>query len=181
MKGIILITNFFEDTEAITTVDVLKRAGVEVDYVSLKETKDITTQYNLKIICDKLFSEVDIKKYDFLIIPGGRAVMSELVNMNDVKDAIHHFARGGKLVATICAAPLLVGELGYLQDKDYTCFPGCEKTIIGGKKKNVGVVTDANFITGKSMAYSVEFALAIIEYLLGKDTRKEIKKHIFGE
>lgn len=180
-KGIILIANYFEDTEAIATVDVLKRSGIVVDFVSLEETLEITTQYQLKIICDKLLDEIDIKKYDFLIIPGGRAVMRELVNREDVRDIIHHFAKGGKLVATICAAPLLLGELGYLVEKNYTCFPGCEKTIVGGKKKLAGVVVDENLITAKSMAYSIEFALTIIEYLLGKEKRKEIKRMIFGE
>jgi len=181
MKGLVLITNFFEDTEAIATIDVLKRAGLEIDLVSLKETKEITTQYKLKIICDKLIEEVDPRDYNFLIIPGGRAVMAELVHLENVKEIIHHFAKSEKLVATICAAPLLVGELGYLADKSYTCFPGCEKTIIGGKKKSSGVVKDKNFITAKSMAYSIDFALTIIEYLLGNDKKKEIKKMIYGE
>lgn len=181
MKGIVLITNYFEDTEVLATVDVLKRAGLEIDLVSLKNTKEIVTQYKLRIICDKLIEEVDIRNYDFLIIPGGRAVMNELCNLENVKETIHHFAKSNKLVATICAAPLLVGELGYFVDKNYTCFPGCEKTIIGGKKKTSGVVVSKNFITAKSMAYSIRFALAIIEYLLGKDKRREIKKMIYGE
>lgn len=180
-KGIILLTDFFEDTEAICTIDVLKRSGIDIDIVSLKQDKEVISQYNLKVICDKTFEDVEVKKYDFLVIPGGRAVMRDLVNREEVKDAIHHFAKGDKLVATICAAPLLLGELGYLVDKNYTCFPGCEATILGGKKKDSGVVVDGNFITGKSMAYSVEFALTIIEYLLGKEKRKEIKKMIFGE
>lgn len=180
-KGLILIADYFEDTEAIATVDVLKRAEIDVDFVSLKDTKEVVTQYNLNIICDKVLEEVEVKKYDFLIIPGGRAVLRELVNREDVKDIIHHFAKGDKLVATICAAPLLLGELGYLVDKCYTCFPGCDQTILGGKKKDSGVVIDGNFITAKSMAYSLEFALTIIEYLLGKEKRKEIKKIIFGE
>lgn len=180
-KGIILITDCFEDTEAIATVDVLKRAEIDIDFISLKNVKEVTTQYNLKVISDKTIDEIDVKKYDFLVIPGGRAVMRELVNREDVKDIIHHFAKGDKLVATICAAPLLLGELGYLVEKNYTCFPGCEKKILGGKKKDVGVVVDGNIITAKSMAYSIEFALSIIEYLLGKDKKKEIKKNIYGE
>lgn len=180
-KGIILLTDFFEDTEAICTIDILKRSGIDIDIVSLKEEKEVVSQYNLKVICDKTFEDVEVKKYDFLLIPGGRAVLNDLVNREEVKDIIHHFAKGGKLVATICAAPLLLGELGYLVEKNYTCFPGCEATILGGKKKDSGVVVDGNFITAKSMAYSVEFALTIVEYLLGKEKRKEIKKQIFGE
>ncbi len=181
MKGLLLITNYFEDSEGLTTLDILRRAQLEVDLVSLKETLEITTQSNVKIVCDKLIENIDVRNYDFLVIPGGRAVMAELKVMDNVKEIIHHFVKSQKLVATICAAPYLVGELGYLKDKNYTCFPGFEKMIIGGKKKDSGVVVDGAFITARSMAYSVDFALAIIEYLLGKETRKNIKKSIFGE
>lgn len=180
-KGIILLTDYFEDTEAICTVDILKRSGLEIELVSLKEGKEVLSQYNLKVLCDKQIEEVEVKKYDFLLIPGGRAVLREIVNLEQVKDIIHHFAKGGKLVGAICAAPILLGELGYLVEKNYTCFPGFEKTILGGKRKDSGVVVDGNFITAKSMAYSVDFALAIVEYLLGKDVRRETKKQIFGE
>ena len=181
MKGIILITNFFEDVEAIATVDVLRRAKIDIEYASLNETLDAKTQSNLQIKCDKLLSEVDINKYDFLVIPGGRAVMSDLKNRSMVNTIITAFASQEKLVASICAAPYLVGRLGYFEGGKYTCFPGCNEGVEKGKRVDKGVVVYKNFITAKSMAYSIDFALEIIEYLLGSNVRKQIDRSVHGE
>lgn len=181
MKGLILITNYFEDVEAICTVDILRRARLVCDYVSLNNSLENFTQSNLLIKCDKLIKDVKLDDYDFLIIPGGRAVMNDLKNRREVNEIINHFARENKLVASICAAPYLVGRLGYFEGGTYTCFPGCNEGIEKGKLVNKGVVVYKNFITSKAMGYSVDFSLAIIEYLLGKDVRKQIDKSIHGD
>ena len=181
MKGIILITNFFEDVEAIATVDVLRRAKIESDYVSLNETLEAKTQSNLPIKCDILISEADLSKYDFLVIPGGKAVMTDLKNRTEVNSIITNFAMRGKLIASICAAPYLVGRLGYFEGGKYTCFPGCNEGIEKGKRVDKGVVVYKNFISAKSMAYSIDFALEIIEYLLGSNVRKQIDRSVHGE
>lgn len=181
MKGLILITNYFEDVEAICTVDILRRARLICDYVSLNNSLENFTQSNLLIKCDKLIKDVKLDDYEFLIIPGGRAVMNDLKNRREVDEIINHFARENKLVASICAAPYLVGRLGYFDGGTYTCFPGCNEGIEKGKLVNKGVVVYKNFITSKAMGYSVDFSLAIIEYLLGKDVRKQIDKSIHGD
>ena len=181
MKGLILITNYFEDVEAICTVDILRRARLVCDYVSLNNSLENFTQSNLLIKCDKLIKDIKLDDYDFLIIPGGRAVMNDLKNRREVDEIINLFARENKLVASICAAPYLVGRLGYFDGGTYTCFPGCNEGIEKGKLVNKGVVVYKNFITSKAMGYSVDFSLAIIEYLLGKDVRKQIDKSIHGD
>lgn len=181
MKGLILITNYFEDVEAICTVDILRRAGLICDYVSLNSSLDNFTQSNLLIKCDKLIKDVKLDDYDFLIIPGGKAVMNDLKNRREVSEIINCFAKKNKLVASICAAPYLVGRLGYFDGGTYTCFPGCNEGIEKGKLVNKGVVVYKNFVTSKAMGYSVDFSLAIIEYLLGKDVRKQIDKSIHGD
>ena len=180
MKGIILITNYFEDVEAICTVDILRRANLKIDYVSLNDTLDNLTQSGLQIKCDKLIKDIDLDSYDFLVIPGGKAVMSDLKKRDKVSKIIDSFALKNKLVAAICAAPYLVGRLGYYDGGTYTCFPGCNEGIEKGKLVNKGVVVYKNFISAKAMGYSVDFGLAIIEYLLGKDVRKQIDKSIHG-
>ena len=151
MKGLILITNYFEDVEAICTVDILRRARLVCDYVSLNNSLENFTQSNLLIKCDKLIKDIKLDDYDFLIIPGGRAVMNDLKNRREVDEIINLFARENKLVASICAAPYLVGRLGYFDGGTYTCFPGCNEGIEKGKLVNKGVVVYKNFITSKAM------------------------------
>ena len=181
MKGLILITNNFEDVEAIATVDVLRRAKIDIDYVSINDELEAHTQSNLYIKCDKLLKDINLGSYDFLVIPGGKAVMSELKNRKEIPSIINHFASSGKLVASICAAPYLVGRMGFFEKGKYTCFPGCNEGVTEGKRVDKGVVRFNNFITAKSMAYSIDFALEIIEYLLGKAIRNQIDLSVHGD
>ena len=177
-KGMILLNNGFEDVEAIATIDVLRRAKIELDLVSLDDT-NIKTQSGINLHSEKLLNDVNVNSYDFLIIPGGMAVFKYLHKRNEVSDLINKFAKKEKLVATICAAPSLVGKLGYFKDKKFTCFPGCEEGIVG-KYTGRGIEVAGSFITGKSMAYTIEFALEIVKYLLGKEKAKEVENSIFA-
>lgn len=180
MKGIILLASGFEDTEAITTIDILKRAGIEIDLCAVNNEKMISTQYNLNIKPELLIKKVDYTKYDFLVIPGGKAVFNTLKNLKVVDEVITYFNNSGKLIAAICAAPMLLGRLGLFEGKKFTCFPSCEEGIKGTYTKE-GVTSQDNYITGKSMAYTIEFALKIVEYLKGKELSEKVKKAVFGE
>lgn len=181
MKGIILMADFVEDTESLTTVDVLRRANLEVDLVSITDKLTIKTQSNITVKLDKLLSEITVEEYDFLIVPGGKAVFKYLDNSSEALSVIKYFIEANKLSAYICAASHLPGKLGYLKDKDYTCFPGCNSQIIGGKYlKEKSLVVDGNIITCRSMAYSIDFALAIIEKLVGKNQKEKTEKSIRG-
>ena len=179
MKGIILLASGFEDTEAITTIDILKRAGLEIDLCAVNNEKEITTQYNLKIKPELLIKKVDYTKYDFLVIPGGKAVFNTLSKLDIINDIIKHFNDSGKLIAAICAAPMLLGRNGLFTNKPFTCFPSCEVGI-EGIYTGEGVTCKDNYITGKSMAYTIEFALKIVEYLKGKEESEKIRKAVFG-
>lgn len=178
-KGIILLNNGFEDVEAIATIDVLRRAGITIDTFSLDDC-NIKTQSGIKLQSEKLYKDLNLKEYDFLVIPGGGAVFKYLHARTEVSDIINAFAKDGKLVATICAAPSLVGKLGYFKGKKYTCFPGCDEEIEGTNTKK-GVEVSGAFITAKSMAYTIDFALEIVKYLLGKEKAKIVEKSIYAE
>lgn len=177
-KGIILLNNGFEDVEAIATIDVLRRAGITIDTFSLDDN-DILTQSGINLKSEKLYKDINTSNYDFLVIPGGGAVFKYLHKRNEVSKIISKFADNNKLVATICAAPSLVGKLGYFKNKKFTCFPGCEEGI-EGKYTGNGVEVVDNFITAKSMAYTIDFALEIVKYLLGKETAKKVEKSIYA-
>ena len=178
-KGLVLLTNGFEDTEGIGTIDILKRAGLELDIVSVTSELEITTQYKNVLKLSKTLRECDLSNYDFLFIPGGGAVKNSLVNSEYVYNTIREFAKNGRLICTICAAPMLVGKLGLFENRKFTCYPGCEEGILGKYTKE-GVQVSDNYITGKSMAYSIDFGLEIVKYLLGKETYNKVKQSVYA-
>lgn len=162
MKGLILLDNFFEDTEALATLDVLKRGNLEVLKVNMSNNEILETQVGNKIIVKDFYKDVNLDSYDFLVIPGGKAVMNTLINDKRVYECIKNFNDRNKLIACICAAPSLLRD--YLTNLEFTCFPGFEK-FINGIKLDKGVVVTKNYITAKSMYYSIEFGLEIVKYL----------------
>ena len=182
MKYLMLFVDNFEDTEAISTMDVLKRGKDEVVGVSLMNRIEIQAKFGFKITVDKLIEDVSLDDFDALIIPGGPGSFLIMPNLQIVTDLINYFAKKNKLVASICAAPHLVGKLGYFKNLNYTVHPGFEDQIIGGTyRRDLGVVRDSNFITAKSMYYSIEFGLKIHEYFHGTESMESLRRSCMGE
>lgn len=180
MKGFIVLADGFEDVEGIATIDILKRAGIDLDLVSFHKNKKVLTSSNIQITLDFSLDEIRYETYDFFILPGGRAVFQHLDSSYEIAKIITHFCEKKKLICAICAAPSLIGKLGYLRDKEYCVFPGCGDKIVHGKKSDKPVVVDQNIITARSMYYSCDFALEIVAYLLGKEKAEQVKKQIQG-
>ena len=180
MKGLMILANGFEDVEAIATIDVLKRASVELDIATLHNEDVVVTSHNNRLLIDTHLIDLNYKEYDFLIIPGGQAVFKELDGNKLVDEIVNDFCSKKKLVCAICAAPLLLGKHGYLKDLEYACFPGCNEKIIGGKLSTEPVVHSENIITARSMYYSCDFALEIISCIKGNEVALEIAKQIKG-
>lgn len=182
MKGIILLGDYFEETEALSCVDVLKRAGEEITLVSVMQTLQVFTKSGYQIIAEKYLDEIKESDYDYLILPGGKAAFTILNKDSRVELLISQFIKSDKLVASICAAPHLLGRKGYFNNLDYTIFPGFEKYCISGNyQKDKGVVIAKNFITAKSMYYTIEFALAIIYYLYDENKARQVWLNCKGE
>lgn len=179
-KGLVLLATGFEDTEGIASIDIFKRAELSLDIVSVMENNEIITQCDNHLLLKKNIIDCDLQEYDFVFIPGGRAVINVLSKMKKIDEIILDFVSRNKLVATICAAPMLVGRLGLFDNKKFTCFPGCEKGVKGIYKNN-GVVVSDNFITGKAMGFSIDFALKVVEYLLGTEIVKKVEDSIYGK
>lgn len=180
MKGLIVLVNGFEDVEALATIDVLKRSGIQIDTASLFN-KEVVTQSNHKIIVEKLLDEINTKEYDFLILPGGKAVFNILDKEQVIDQLIDDFYFDNKLICAICAAPRLIAKRGYFKDLKFTIFPGCLDGDVLGTAVNKGVVVEERFITAKAMYYSIEFALEIIKKLQSKEQAKKIKNQIKGK
>ena len=179
MKGLIILVNGFEDVEALCTIDILRRSKIEIDTVSL-DNKNIITQSNNKLEVEYLLNEVEVDSYDFLILPGGKAVFNVLDNDLRIDELIDNFYQKGKLICAICAAPRLIAKRGYFNNLKFTIFPGCLDGDVLGKQVNKGVVVENKFITAKSMYYTTEFALEIINKLQGKQQKQLIEKQIKG-
>jgi 4-methyl-5(b-hydroxyethyl)-thiazole monophosphate biosynthesis len=182
VKGLIILADGFEDVEAIATIDVLKRSKLVVDLVTLNSNLEVKSSRGIIIKTEKKLSEVKETDYDFLVIPGGAAIFNVWNDNQTISLLINQFVASLKLVAAICAGPALVGKLGHYQNRQFTCFPGSEKAIMGGKYlPNKAVIRDGNFITAKAMAFSIDFGLEIVEYLQGKNQREQINHSIRGE
>ena len=179
MKGIMLFADHFEDIEALGTLDLLRRAGLTVDTVSITGKKDLVTQSNLKIKADKLIDDINMDQYSFLIIPGGAAVMETHLKSPITFGIIEFFARKNMLIGCICAAPSLLGATHYLDGLNYTCFPGFEKYSEKGIYTGSKVEVSKNFITSKGAGTMYEFAGAIISYLLGEETKNKVLNSIY--
>lgn len=179
MKGLIILVDNFEDVEALCTIDILRRSNIVIDTVSL-DKKEITTQSNNKIMVQYLLNEVDVNSYDFLVLPGGKAVFNILDNDQRIDNLIDDFYNSNKLICAICAAPRLIAKRGYFNNLKFTIFPGCLDGKVLGKQVSKGVVVEEKFITAKSMYYTTQFALEIINKLQGKQQRKLIENQIKG-
>ena len=123
-KGLIILADGFEDTAALTTVDVLRRSKLDITTMSL-DNNYVQTQSGHVIGVDLVYSQVDLKNYDFLIIPGGRAVFNVLNKDSRVDEIIDYFYNKNLLICAICAAPLLIAKRGYFKGLNFTVFPGC--------------------------------------------------------
>lgn len=180
MRGLIILANGFEDTEAITTIDILRRGGIDIVSTAYSINKEIVSQSKNSFSCDIVYKDINEKEYDFLILPGGKAVLQTLNESKEIEKLIMKFYETKKFIFAICAAPLLIGKLGLFDNLDYTCFPGCDILITKGNNTKENVVVNNMFITAKSMYYTIDFALAILEKLVSKDLKEKIERSIKG-
>jgi len=178
MKAILILADGFEDSEAIITQDVLKRAGITVTLAGLN-SKIIESSRGVRVIADTSFSVETAKKYDALILPGGGRGYKNLTNSASVNETIKYFDKNKKLIAAICAAPLVLANAGILENVKATVYPGLEKKI--PKPRNEDVIVDGHIITSKGPGTAFLFALKIVEYLLGKKIANEVKREMVIE
>ena len=177
MKLLMVITDGFEELEAVGTLAILRRANLDVTLAVIDNTK-ATGRYNLLLKGDTNLADIDdLNIYDMLIIPGGPEYIKEERDerfLMMVKD----FARCDKYIAAICAGPTILGHLGLLKGKNYTCFTSMNEDF-GGTYIDRYVVRDGKIITGRSCAASIDFALEIVDTLLGKKALNKLKDEIY--
>jgi 4-methyl-5(b-hydroxyethyl)-thiazole monophosphate biosynthesis len=180
-RVVVLLADGFEEIEAITSIDVLRRAGLNVKVAGVGKTI-VKGAHGIPVKTDiKIGSYRTIP--DAVVIPGGMPGVKNLSASRKVTDLIHKTYKKGKLVAAICAAPSYVlAPTDLLIGKKATCYPGCEDRLKGKAKfVNKRVVFDGNIITSKGPGTAFDFALKIVEELKGKSTKEEVRKKILYE
>lgn len=170
---VFLITGF-EEIEALATVDILRRGGVDVKTVSLTESKTVAGSHQVPVVADILFDEAKAHKVDMLILPGGTTAYSE---HEALKALVTDYHKAEMPIAAICASPMVFGILGLLDGRKATCYPGFEKYLKGADiVQGAAVVVDGNITTGHGPGLTIEFALQLLETLMGKAKRDEVAK-----
>lgn len=176
MKVCMIVTDGFEEIEAVGTYAILRRGGLTVDVYSLLD-KDATGRFGLTVTHLRPFSQLNAAEYGALVIPGGPEYKA-LEASAAVQSLIKQFMTEGKTVAAICAGPTILGHAGYLKGKKYTCFTSMNEDF-GGEYQEDYAVRDGNVITGKSAAATIDFGFLILETLAGKETADKTKKEIY--
>ena len=142
------IANGSEEIEALTVVDVLRRAGVDIETVSITGKSEAILSHGVKIQCDTTIEDADLSDADMLLLPGGLPGATNLNEHSAVRDAMLKQYQAGKKVGAICAAPLVLGSLGILEGKNATCYPGFENQMTGATYTADIFTVDGNVITG---------------------------------
>jgi 4-methyl-5(b-hydroxyethyl)-thiazole monophosphate biosynthesis len=174
MKVFIFLAEGFEESEAVVTIDTIRRGKLDVTSVSITGKLQVTGAHGIPVTADILFEDADFSSGDMLILPGGMPGASNLNNHRGLKNLLKQFIAEGKRVAAICAAPLVLGGLDLLQGKKATAYPGFEDTLKGAERVEKGVVKDGNIITGRGPGFAFDFGLAIVEELKGKAIADEV-------
>jgi len=178
-KALVLMAAGFEEIELTTVVDLLRRAEIDVTLASIDKQECVKGAHEMGIMADKPLCCCESNGYDALVLPGGWPGALNLCESGDVQKIISEFAKAGKLIAAICAAPYILGQMGLLNGKMATCYPGFEEELKGATISNDCTVTDGNIITGKGPGYAAQFALAIVDKLLGREKTEELEKSTF--
>jgi 4-methyl-5(b-hydroxyethyl)-thiazole monophosphate biosynthesis len=195
-KVLVFLADGFEEVEALTPVDYLRRAGIEVATVSITIEKTVQGAHKIPVIADSTIFEIDDEaaaaNADALVIPGGLPGSSNLAACAKLSALIKKYDAAGKLIAAICAAPALVlAPLGVLDGRRFTCYPGMEADVTRcgagdgcpewtSAADSGGVVVSDNIITSRGAGLAAVFSFKIIEKLLDKAASDKIKEAVLA-
>lgn len=176
-KIAVFFVDGFEEIEALTVVDLCRRAGIEVDMVSMMEKREVMGAHHIPVRCEIMFDDIQKDGYDMVVLPGG-AGHKKLEAHAGLMALVDTYFEADKYVAAICASPSILGRRGILKGKKACCFPSFEEHLQGAEVSFDNVCVDGKVITSRSMGTSIDFALAIIEALEGAELADKKAKEI---
>ena len=174
----IFMANGCEEIEGLTVVDILRRAGLEIEMISINETTEVTGSHGISFSADTVFEQVNFDELDAVVLQGGMPGTLNLGEHAGVVSIIQKFAGEGKLVAAICAAPSVLGAAGILKGKCAVCHPGFEEKLTGAVVSEDTAVTDGSIITSRGMGTAIDFALAIVKYFKDENAVADLKQKL---
>ncbi len=179
IKALILLGRGFEEIEAITPIDILRRAGVEVVTASVEQDRWVTGGRGIPVMADKLLSECGDEDFEALILPGGPGIAA-LKGREDIQLLARRYMERGKTVAAICAAPTVLGAAGLLGGRRVTSFPATRDEVeaLAGEYSENRVVEDRELLTSRGAGTAEEFSLALVAKLLGPEIAEKVRVQI---
>ena len=174
---IILLADGFEEIEALTPLDMLRRAGLDAKTVGING-KIVTGSHSIPVITDLSPDEVDLSAVSAVILPGGMPGALNLDSSPFVDRAVRTVYEKGGILAAICAAPLVLGRRGILNRKEATCYPGFEKELVGATVSDKAAVTDGNIITARGMGAALAFSKELLKKFVGEERCKSLAESI---
>ncbi len=169
-KVYIFFADGLEEIEGLTVVDMMRRAGIDIDIVSINDKIKVTGSHNISIDADILLKDIQPSQADMFVLPGGLPGTTHLAENEVLGKILKEAAAAGKYVAAICAAPSVLGKYGILAGKHATCYPGFEDKLTEAYCSTDNVVVDGNVITSRGMGTAIEFSACLVS-LLKKDNQ----------
>lgn len=179
MKVYLFLADGFEEIEAITVVDILRRSNIEIETVSITGKREVIGAHGIIVLSDILFEQADYENADMIILPGGQPGTRNLCGHTGLKVQLFKFSSQKKWIAAICAAPTVLGKLGLLEGISAVCYPGCEKQLIGAIiDSDDSTAVDRNIITSRGPGTAFQFAFKIVEVLKNLDIARSVKEEM---
>lgn len=179
-KVILFFANGTEEIEALTALDLLRRAGAEVVLAGVGG-REVTGSHGIRITADVDASDITSFDFDMVVVPGGMPGTMHMDGSEIVDKALRTTFENGGFITAICAAPLVLGKRGYLKNKKAICYPGFESYLEGAVLSETRVCRDGNVITAAGAGVAMEFALALISALYGEEKEKQIRASVLAD
>lgn len=177
-KVCVFFAEGFEEIEALTVVDLLRRVGVDTAMVSVSGGLEVRGSHGVAVGMDLMFNEVDFQEVDMLVLPGGMPGTRNLEEYQPLMEVLDLFHSEERFISAICAAPSILGHRGMLKGRKACCFPDFETHLEGAEVSRNEVEVSGHFITARGMGCSIAFALAVVERLMGQENAEELAEKI---
>lgn len=172
----VFLAEGFEDIEALAPVDILRRAGLEVETVSITDEIVVRSAHGVGVVADRTLAEIDFDDAELMFLPGGLPGATNLDACQELREGLTGHFKAGRPIAAICAAPLVLGRLGILEGRRATCYPGFEGELKGADYTAALVEQDGQFITGKGPGAAMELGYVLVELLKDKQTADALRE-----
>lgn len=175
---IVLLEDGFEEIEALTVSDYLRRADIKVDLVSVKDVREVESAHGVKIVADYLLDDVKIEEYKGIYIPGGQPGSTNLSNNSKIRELVGMYSTEDKYVIAICAGPMVLDAAKILKNRKFTCYPGVENRLSVQNRIDKPVVRDENIITAMGPSIAQILAFELITLFKDEETSENVKREV---